>query len=69
MASDIGIEDKVELIADGVYKIPDGSTRFLLTKSLLAACMQQNKLGFAEPLKTTNVDDMRCMSTLLLQKK
>ena len=69
MTSDIGIEDKVELIADGVYVIPDGSTRFLLTRQLLAGCMQQNKLSFIEPIKTTNVDDVRCMSTLLLQKK
>lgn len=68
MTTDIGIEDKVEFIADGVYKIPDGSARFLLTRQLLAACMQQNKLSFVEPLKTVNVDDVRCMSTLLLQK-
>ncbi len=68
MAADIGIEDKVELIADGVYAIPDGSVRFLLTRSLLANCMQQYNLSFAEPLKTTNVDDVRCMSTLVLLK-
>jgi len=68
MTSDIGIEDKVKQVGEGVYTIPDGSTRFLLTRSLLADCMQQNKLSFIEPLKTTNVDDMRCMSTLLLQK-
>lgn len=69
MTSDIGIEDKVELLFDGNYKIPDGSMRFLLTKSLLAECMQEFNLSFAEPLKTVNVDDMRCMSTLVLQKK
>jgi tellurite methyltransferase len=68
MASDIGIEDKVELIADGVYQVPDGSTRFLLNRQLLADCMQQNNLSFAEPVKTTNVDDVRCMSTLVLLK-
>jgi len=68
MASDIGIEDKVELIADGVYLIPDGSTRFLLTRQLLADCMHEFKMSFAEPIKTTNVADKRCMSTLLLQK-
>jgi ubiquinone/menaquinone biosynthesis C-methylase UbiE len=68
MTSDIGIEDKARLIADGVYVIPDGSTRFLLTKQLLGDCMQQNKLSFIEPLKTVNVNDVRCMSTLLLQK-
>ena len=68
MTSDIGIEDKVKPVADGVYIIPDGSTRFLLTRSLLTDFMQQNNLSFAEPVKTTNVDDLRCMSTLLLQK-
>jgi ubiquinone/menaquinone biosynthesis C-methylase UbiE len=68
MTADIGMEDKVELIADGVYQIPDGSTRFLLTRLLLADCMQQHNISFAEPLKTTNVDDMRCMSTLVLLK-
>lgn len=68
MTTNIGIEDKVEFIADGVYKIPDGSTRFLLTRELLWAFMQQHNLSFVEPLKTVNVDDVRCMSTLLLQK-
>lgn len=68
MTSDIGMETKVKPIGEGVYIIPDGSTRFLLTRSLLADRMQQNKLGFIEPLKTTIVDDKRCMCTLLLQK-
>jgi tellurite methyltransferase len=68
MTSDIGIENKVKVINDGVYLIPDGSTRFLLTKSLLASIFQQYPLSFIEPFKTVNVDDMRCMSTLVLQK-
>jgi len=68
MTSEIGIEDKVHLINDGVYDIPDGSRRFLLTRSLLTVCMQENNLSFLEPLKTVNVDDIRCMSTLVLQK-
>ena len=69
MASDIGIEDKVKLISNGNYQIPDGSMRFLLTRSLLAECMSEFNLHFLEPLKTTNVNDLRSMSTLLLQKK
>ncbi len=68
MASNIGIEDKVQFISEGNYAIPDGSTRFLLTRQLLAQGMHQNNLSFIEPLKTVNVDDERCMSTLLLQK-
>ena len=68
MTSDIGIENKVQHIAEGVYLIPDGSKRFLLTRSLLANCMKGHNLSFTEPLKTVNVNDVRCMSTLLLQK-
>ena len=69
MTSDIGIEDEVELINDGVYTIPDGSTRFLLTRPLLVILLEKYELSFLEPLKTVNVDDVRCMSTLMLQKK
>ncbi len=69
MTSNIGMEDKVKHLADGVYLIPDGSIRFLLTRSLLAESMQQNRLSFIEPFKTVNVDDIRCMSTLMLQKQ
>ena len=69
MASDIGIENKVKHIENGVYHIPDGSTRFLLTPTLLKEMMQANNLSFLEPLKTVNVDGIRCMSTLVLTKK
>jgi tellurite methyltransferase len=69
MTSDIGIEGKSNPIADGVYQIPDGSTRFLLTRTLLAETMQKNNLSFLEPFKTVNVDDLRCMSTLVLKKE
>jgi tellurite methyltransferase len=69
MTSDIGIEGKPEPIAGGVFKIPDGSTRFLLTRTLLAEIIKKNKLSFLEPFKTVNVDDLRCMSTLVLKKE
>ena len=68
MASNIGIENKVQIINDGVYHIPDGSTRFLLTPALLTDFMAENNLSFLERLKTTNVDNIRCMSTLVLTK-
>ncbi|MDE3183072.1 MAG: class I SAM-dependent methyltransferase [Bacteroidota bacterium] len=68
MASSIGLEDKVKLIEDGVYHIPDGTARFLLTPTLLDKAMQQNNLSFIEPLKIVNVNNIRCMSTLVLMK-
>ena len=69
MTSDIGIENKVTLLSNGNYMLPDGSMRFLLTKTLLAEIMQEFNFAFIEPLKTVNVDDVRCMSTLVLEKK
>jgi|SRR6185437_2715407 len=68
MASNIGIENKVHLVEDRIYYIPDGSTRFLLTPTLLNDLMADNNFSFSEPLKTTNVDNLRCMSTLVLIK-
>lgn len=68
MTSDIGIENKIKHIENGVYQIPDGSIRFLLTPTLLKNTMQESNLSFIEPLKTVNVDNMRSMSTLVLMK-
>lgn len=68
MASNIGIEESVIDIGNGNYKIPDGSTLFLLTKSLLSNILTAQPLQMVEPLKTVNVDDMRCMTTLVMQK-
>lgn len=68
MASDIGIEKRVIPAGDGVYQIPDGSTRFLLTRQLLKNFFTRYSLKFTEPFKTVNVDDQRCMSTLILTR-
>ncbi len=68
MTSDIGIENSVSEITAGVYDIPDGSVRFLLTRPLLGSLLKQHRLTLIEPLKTVNVNDARCMSTLVLRK-
>ncbi len=68
MASDIGIEDKAICLTDGVYTLPDKTERFLLTKPLLDKIIKKYYLSFLEPLKTVNVNDKRCMTTLVLQK-
>lgn len=68
MTSDIGIEQLVKKIKNGIYVLPDGTTRFLLTRDILKQVLHQFPFSFIEPLKTVNVDDMRCMSTLMLHK-
>jgi SAM-dependent methyltransferase len=66
MASDIGIEDRVIHQGSGRYSLPDGSTRFLLTRSLIGQLEQRFSIDYLEPFKTVNVNDQRCMSTLVV---
>ncbi len=68
MTSSIGMEDAIEFIGDGVFAIPDGSVRFLLTRALATEIIRDYGLILLEPVKTVNVDDIRCMTTLVLQK-
>jgi len=69
MTSNFGIEDKVQSISDGVYYLPDTTNRFLLTSDLVAYLKETFSFTYLEPLKTVNVNNMRCMSTLVLKKK
>jgi tellurite methyltransferase len=67
MTSNVGIENRVQHIDKGIYLIPDGSTRFLLTPALLETILQHNNLALVEPFKTVNVSNERCMSTVVAQ--
>jgi len=68
LASTIGIEDKIQLIEERRYLLPDGSERFLVDEKLLNATI--NRIGAIqlEPLKTTNVQNLRSMTTCVLSK-
>ena len=67
LASDIGIEARVKSLGKGRYLLPDGSERFLVNEQKLL--QYTNELGaLYEPIKTTNVQNMRCMTTWCVQK-
>ena len=68
-ASNFGLESKFELLEDGIYKLPDGSIRFLLTEELLKQLKEQHNISFLEIVKTTIVENKRCMTTLVLKKR
>jgi len=63
MASNFGMENRVELLANGNYILPDGSTRFLLTKEILNDLVNNKSIELLEDVKTTIVKDKRCMTT------
>jgi len=67
LASDIGIEARVKSLGKGRYLLPDGSERFLVNEQKLL--QYTNELGaLYEPIKTTNVQNIRCMTTWCVQK-
>ncbi|WP_117881104.1 class I SAM-dependent methyltransferase [Aureibaculum luteum] len=69
MASNFGIENQVKMINDGVYELPDGSTRFLLDEKILRKLQNKKELTFLENVKTTLVHNQRSMTTLILRKE
>ena len=69
MASNIGIEDKLKDGKNGVHLLPDGTHRFLLTREIMSGLLNNHHLELLESLKTVNVDDLRCMSTLVMTKR
>jgi SAM-dependent methyltransferase len=68
LASSIGIENLIVPIGGGRYFLPDGSERFLVDEEFLVS--KTNHLGgvWLEPLKTTNVQNLRSMTTWVLRK-
>ncbi|MCP4443454.1 MAG: class I SAM-dependent methyltransferase [Aureispira sp.] len=68
MTSKHTVEHLIQLVEDGVYQLPDGSTRYLLDIQLLAQLIKKYNLKPIEQLKTTNVANLRSMTTLVLQK-
>jgi tellurite methyltransferase len=68
LASDIGIETLVQPLGNGRYLLPDGSERFLVNEALLLDCTNQLRGQLHEPIKTTNVQNLRCMTTWCMRK-
>ena len=68
LASSIGIESLVKPVGKGWFLLPDGSERFLVDEEMLAASAERLGARRLEPLKTTNVENLRCMTTWVLER-
>jgi SAM-dependent methyltransferase len=68
LASSIGMESRMQHIAGRRFLLPDGSERYLVDETLL--CDLTNQLGgrLADALKTSVVQDQRCMTTWVVRK-
>ncbi len=69
MTSDFGMPPQsLILLTSNVYHLPDGSDRFLISKTLIQEMLVQHRLSLIEPVKTVNVNDQRAMAILVFQK-
>jgi tellurite methyltransferase len=68
LASDTGIEHLVKGLGNSRYLLPDGSERFLVNEQVLLNYTQQLNGELHEPIKTTNVQHLRCMTTWCVRK-
>ena len=67
LASNIGLEDEVGP-AGRVVRLPDGTDRFVVDEAMLLAWTDRLGGRLADPIKTTNVQQKRCMTTWCLRK-
>jgi len=68
LASDIGIETLVQPLGNARYLLPDGSERFLVNEDVLLWYTHELNGQLHEPIKTTNVQNLRCMTTWCMRK-
>ena len=67
LATSIGLERHLSS-GTGRVRLPDGSDRFVVDQATLLAWTSRLGGTLADPLKTTNVQDMRCMTTWVIEK-
>jgi len=68
LASSIGLEHQVQKIRGRRYLLPDGSERYLVDEPLLVSLTHELGGRLADPLKTTIVQNQRCMTTWVVRK-
>ena len=68
VASTIGIEDRVHHLRGRTHRIPDGSERFLVDEEYLLRTTARLGGDLLDPLKTTNVQNLRAMTTWVVAK-
>jgi len=68
LASNIGIETRVRRTNGSRSLLPDGSERYLVDEARLLAATAKLGGELIDPLKTTNVQNLRCMTTWVLRR-
>lgn len=69
LASAIGLPAAARRLEGRRYALPDGSERYLVDEALLMAFTERLGGTLADPLKTTLVQDQRCMTTWVVRAR
>jgi SAM-dependent methyltransferase len=69
LASSIGMENRVQPVAGRRHRLPDGSERYLVDEAFLLARTEALGGELLDPLKTTVVQDQRCMTTWVMRRR
>jgi tellurite methyltransferase len=68
LASSIGMEHRMQRIAGRRFLLPDGSERYLVDEPFLLQLTEELGGHLIDLLKTTVVQNQRCMTTWMVQK-
>src|SRR5579872_4220698 len=68
LASTIGMEHRFQRVEGRRFLLPDGSQRYLVDEALLEALTEELGGQWVDPLKTTVVQNQRCMTTWVIRK-
>ena len=68
LASSIGMEDRVRRVGGRRFVLPDGSERYLVDEAMLMDLTARLGGRLLDPLKTTVVQNQRCMTTWVVSK-
>lgn len=58
----------MDITETGVHQLPDETTRFLITRKKIDSLLNKHDLEIVEPVKSTLVEDLRSMTTMVFQK-
>jgi hypothetical protein len=62
------MESRMRPLGGRRFVLPDGSERYLVDEPLLVSLTRNLGGGLIDPLKTTVVQDQRCMTTWVVRK-
>ena len=66
LASSIGMADRMQPLGGNRFLLPDGSERYLVDESRVMTITSQLGGRLLDPLKSTIVQDQRCMTTWVM---